>query len=169
LAEKLGFLRAEAYESKFANDDYRLYGTGHRIDQNTSERVLESMPPHVTVSINNAIRRWYDDTFDLLNYVYFHTGPMKAVKPGQVLSFDNEAIPDYQSLRSVNMLPLSAKKRKALREEIGKLKEENPEMPSRTDIFDDEYFAFMSRLAGSETPVGLKGVARLTFEDPLDD
>jgi hypothetical protein len=169
LAEKNRFLSAESYESQYGDEDYRLYGPGPRIENMDIDRVLGSMPIHVSARLNSALKRWYDDTYGLLNYVYFHTGPMEHARPGEALSFSSEKVPDMGSLRPVKMLSLSNKKKVALREAVKNIEKESRAYEPPSGLFDDEYFEFLSKATEPETEVGTTGVAKLNFESQKDD
>lgn len=169
LAVKNGYLSAQAFESNFSDEDYRLYGPGHKVSDADVDGAMDAMPIHVSSRLRSAVKRWYDDTYGLLDYVYFRTGPMKQARPGERLSFANEQMPDMESLRPVQMLPLSKKKKLALREAIQKIGSENIASSQSPELFDEEYFNFISMLAGPETETGLTGTAELSFERSKDD
>jgi len=67
------------------------------------------------------------------------------------------------------MLPLSKKKKLALREAIQKIGKENTVINQPPELFDEEYFNFVSNLAGAETETGINGTAKLIFEQSSDD
>lgn len=169
LAVKHGFLAAYSYESSFSDEDYRLYGPGGKFNEADVDKVMDSMPIHVSARLRSAVKRWYDDTYGLLDYVYFRTGPMEHARPNDVLSFANEHMPDMEAFRPVEMVPLSKKKKLALREAIQKLGKDGSPRGQSPELFDDEYFRFVSAAAGPETEVGLTGIAKLSFDAPLDD
>ena len=169
LAAKNGFLVAYSYESSFSDEDYRLYGPGEKLGAGDADKVMDSLPIHVSSRLRSALKRWYDDTYGLLDYVYFRTGPMEHARPNDVLSFASERMPDMEAFRPVEMVPLSKKKKAALREAIQKLRKEGLPRGQPPELFDDEYFRFVSTTAGSETEVGLTGIANLSFDASSDD
>lgn len=169
LAEKTGFLAAEAYESHYRDEDFRLYRPGKRITEADIDKVLSSMPIHVSACLTRAVRRWYDDTYGLLDYVYFRTGPMARAKPGDALSFAEETMPNFEALRPVKMQELSSKKKLALREAIKKIGKKNPLYHESPELFDKEYFDSLSRVEGPETETGVSGIAKLNFDGASDD
>lgn len=169
LAVKNGYLSAQAFESNFSNEDYRLYGPGNRISDTDVDKVMDAMPIHVSTRLKIAVKLWHDDTYGLLDFVYFRTGPMKYARPGEELSFANEQMPDMESLRPVEMLPLSKKKKLSLRETIQNIGKENTVTNQPPELFDEEYFNFVSKLAGSETETGIDGTAKLSFKQSSDD
>lgn len=168
-AERSGFLSAESYESHFRDEDYRLYGPGNRITEAEVDKVKNGMPVYVWSRLFSSVKKWYDDTYGLLDYVYFHTGPMANVQPRERLSFVNEKELDLKEFQPVKMLLLSKKKRVALREAIQKMKVEAPVPSDTSALFDKEYFDFVSDIAGPETETGVSGVAKLNFKWPKDD
>lgn len=169
VAVQSGFLAAQSYESRFSDEDFRLYGPGGRMAALEIDEFMSSMPIHVSARLTSAVKRWYDDSYGLLDYVYFRTGPMKHARPGEVLSFANEEIPDMDAVRPVKMLPLSNKKKSALREAIQKIGKEIAVHNQPPELFDKEYFDFVSGLAGPETEAGISGTAKLDFDGPSDD
>ena len=168
-AEKFGYLSAASYESKYRDEDYRLYGPGHRIDEGQRDLVRGMLSIYVSSNLFHAVKEWCDDTFGLLDFVYFHTGPMKNAMPGDVLSFDGEEKIDYRQFEPVKMQPISKVKKAALRDVIGKIRADMAGRPERASIYDQHYFDFISALADEQTPVGLSGVARVKFKRTTDD
>ncbi|MBI5115044.1 hypothetical protein HZA56_01065 [Candidatus Poribacteria bacterium] len=169
LAEKTGYLVAEAYESRYRDEDFRLYGPGSRITEADVDRLLNDMPIYVSSRLQGAVKRWYDDTYGLLDYVYFHTGPMANAHPEETLSFANEEMLNMEELRPVKMLALTNNKKRTLQEAIKKIAIANQAPGQPSEIFDQEYFDFISNIAGAETETGISGVAKLSFERSSDD
>lgn len=169
LAAETAFLSAQSYESSYSDEDYRLYSPGNRISQADVDQILGSLPAHVHARITSVIKRYYDDTHGLLDYVYFRTGPMERARPGERLSFSEETMPDLAALRPVQLLPLSGKKKAALREAIKKLRSEMGTCRQAPELFDKEYFDFLSQAAGPETEIDIAGIAKLSFDAPSDD
>ena len=168
-AEKFGYLSARSYESNYRDEDYRLYGPGHRLDDSQAEAIRAKLPIYVSANLFGAVQKWCDDTFGLLDFVYFHTGPMENVLPGDILSFDGEEKIDYRQFQPIEMEPLSKAKKAALRGVIDKMKTEFASRSQRPTVHDREYFDFMSALEEEGTPVGLSGMARVSFERKPDD
>jgi hypothetical protein len=168
-AEKLGYLTAESYESNYSNEDFRLYGPGNRITEAEVDKVKNLMPLYVSSRLFSVVKKWGDDTYGLLDYVYFHTGPMMNPRPGEPLSFSNEEMIDPKRFKPVEMLPLSKKKREALREIIKKMKSEQGAYTGSTALFDEEYLKFISNIAGPETETGAQGTATMKFTRNEDD
>lgn len=168
-AEKAGFLAAQAYESRFGDSDFRLYDCGPQLDETGVDRVKADLPLSVSARLFRDVKLWHDDTSGLLDFVYFHTDPMRNARPGDILSFANEKEPNLEEYRPVEMLPLSKKKKRALRDAVQKLKSQQSVTLPSPALYDEEYFAFLSHIAGPETEVGASGTANVTFTSPSDD
>ena len=168
-AAMLGYLSAELYESQYRDEDFRLYSAGDRISEGAVERLKESIPLYVSSRLFSIVKKWHDDTYGLLDYVYFHTGPMLHARPGDVLSFSDEMELDFKQFRPVEMLPLSNKKKTALQEVIHKMKAEQPRNKESAALFDDEYFKFIDAIAGQETETGVTGEAKVDFPQGQND
>ena len=168
-AARYGYLAAESYESNFADEDYRLYGPGNRITESGVDKIKDSMPLYVSARLFSVVKRWHDNTYALLNYVYFHTGPMANARPKELLSFADEEELDLKQYQPIKMRPLSKNKKTALQQVIKKMKMEQPVLSESNALFDKEYFDFISKIAGPETETGVSGEAKLRFERPEDD
>lgn len=167
-AAATAFITASSFESHYRDEDYRLYEPGSRLTDVDAEHVIESFPLHVSASLRNAIHRWHDDTYGLLNHVYFKTEPMQRAHPKDVLSFAQVSIPNYEQFRPIKMLPISSGKKKAVREAIGRLSMPTPPQLD-AKLLDQEYLDFLSALEREETPTDFTGTADMEFEDRDDD
>jgi len=170
------FLAADRYESNYGDSDYQLFKPGYRIGEMEEAEVRRMLPLYVTSHLFGEVEKWCGDTYGLLDYVYFHTGPMRSVRPGELLSFAGERKIDYSALRPVKLLPLSQEKKKALRDVLDRMKKENDTNVARRSaanaalrLYDDAYFEALSALDEDETPVGLSGIASVTYVPPFDD
>ena len=168
-AERLGYLVGYSYESKFKDEDYRLYGPGERVGEVEVDEIKNALPLYVSSNLFDAVRKWGDDTYGLLDHLYFHTGPMADARPGERLSFDGEQKTDYRQFQPVKMVPLSPNSRAALLEAIQRMKAEWQVQAEPSSLYDKEYFDFVSGIAGEETPLGVSGVAKLKFPRNSDD
>lgn len=169
-ATKSGYLAAQSYESRYGDADYLLYRPGPRAAEATTADIERRIPISVRSRLLTSVHKWHDDTAGLLDYVYFHTGPMQKAQPRDELSFADEREPDRAQFRPVTMLPLSKKKKEAFRRALQGLKDERHAIPNDTSLFDQEYFSFLEALAQSEpeTETGLSGTASLTFGPSTD-
>jgi hypothetical protein len=66
-AKNNGLIEAIPYESKFDDEDHFLYKC--RLEKD--HPLHEILPISVTAPLENAIKRWGGDTYQLLDYVYF--------------------------------------------------------------------------------------------------
>lgn len=171
-AERLGFLAATAYESNYGDEDFRLYTNGERIGEPEIAAVQSALPFYVSGRLFADVARWCDDTYGLLNYVYFNTGPMRTARPGDRLSFEGEEKIDPRAFRPVAIAPLSDHKKKELRGIIERMTAERARAAAAASplrLYDAAYDEFMTALNEDETPVGVAGRATLKVEPAGDD
>lgn len=168
-AERAGYLIAESYESRYSDEDFRLYGPGEMISEADVDQVMDHLPLYVSQCLQVAVKRWHDDTYGLLDYVYFKTGPMEHARPGDRLSFEMEQMPNMEEFRPVTMLPLSNNKKRVLKEAISKIGEKKPMDAQPDGLFDKEYFDFLLAITDPETETGISGIAKMNFEEPSND
>ncbi|MBI4457173.1 MAG: hypothetical protein HY644_14930 [Acidobacteria bacterium] len=88
-SEKRGLITGIPYASKF-DKDTRLY---IHAGNEEPEGFPDTLPFYVCSEIKRAIETWADDTYGLLNHVYFHTEPMSEAQPGAVLDFSRSEMP----------------------------------------------------------------------------
>jgi hypothetical protein len=103
-----GFIKKDTYPSKFVDEDYNLYWCSEKPD------ISESMPSFLKSPLDDAISKWGDDTYGLLDYVYFDTEPMLDAKKGDLL--------DFSKARKFEK-PIEIKMRKLNPESVAKGKE----------------------------------------------
>jgi hypothetical protein len=171
-AEKLDYLSAKSYESKYRDDDFRLYGPGPQMHDDLENQVRRQMPTYVIGHLLPELDRWCDDTFGLLDFVYFRTGPMRNALPGDVLSFENERPTDRAAFRPIDLKPISKTKRAKLRELVSRIasnEDLNKAQPMAAALFDQAYHDLSQMLDGDETPVGISGQADLEPDPKTDD
>lgn len=164
-----GFLVAQSYESNYGDSDYRLYSHGEKITEAVVDRLKAQLPLVVSSSLFNSVKRWCDDTYGLLDFVYFCTGPMQTAIPGQQLSFANQEMSDLTQYRPLAMVPLSKKKIQAVREAVANMAAEQTKQSDDNGLYDEEYRRFVDSIAGEETATGVRGIARLQFVNTDDD
>ena len=126
----------------------------------------------MTGQLFTKVDRWCDDTFGLLDFVYFKTGPMRDALPGDVLSFEQERPIDGSVFRPIALKPLSKTKKARLRDLVNKIaanEEANRPQPQDPSIFDKAYREMSQMLDGEGTPVGITGEAELAPEQKADD
>ncbi|MGF1612142.1 MAG: hypothetical protein ACFCUQ_22305 [Kiloniellales bacterium] len=159
-ATERGILAAHSYESKFSDEDYRLYGPGEQLRDDLVGMVQSALPAYVRSHLFADVHEWCDDTFGLLDFIYFRTGPMKAANPGDLLSFQGETEIDYTQFQPVKMLPLSNTKKRTLRERLKSMKGDLKRISTTSPApYDSEYANLLVHLDEEETPIGLSGTA----------
>jgi hypothetical protein len=171
-AEKFDYLSAKAYESRYNDEDFRLYGPGSRVDDHAEKDLRRSLPFYVTGNLFAELDRWCDDTFGLLDFVYFKTGPMRSALPGDALSFKDEQPIDRSAFRAMALKPLSKSKRAKLRDLVSRIsanEELNRPQPQDPNLFDQAYLEMSQMLDGEEPPIGISGEAELVPEQKGDD
>src|SRR5262245_48043315 len=172
LAEKMDYLSAKSYESRFRDEDFRLYGPGPQVDDDLENHIRKQLPAYVTGHLFLELDRWRDDTFGLLDFIYFKTGPMRDALPGDVLSFESERPIDGRAFRPIGLKPMSKTKRAKLRALVSKIalnEELNRPRPVSSALFDEAYLDMTKMLEGDETPVDISGEAELVPDPKVDD
>ena len=115
-AESAGLIASQVFASKFDKDG-RFYQ--HSTDD-APEEIPDLLPAYVCSEIKHAVKLWSDDTYGLLNYVYFNTEPMISALPSQTLDFSLAEMPTVE--KPIEMIRLSNKKVKKAKELLGKLR-----------------------------------------------
>jgi hypothetical protein len=159
-ADKGGIIRSERHLSKYDDEkDYRLFS----IDEIGEEpKVTDALPTYVWSRLQWAIRKWADDSYGLLDYVYFETEPMIEAKPGSVLDFSKSRMPEVPKKVDMKRLPQAkveeAKKALARLGEKYKngLNSRPPQGPT-----DAVFQEFVSKLDEEDLETGLEGTADL--------
>lgn len=167
-AEAGGYIFSRSYESRFADDDYKLYSPGDQLPEHEIEAVRKQLPRFVWANLTSAIYQWSGDTYGLLDYVYFRTGPMANAQPGELLSFKDETRPDLSRFAPIKLRPLSNTKKKKAREAIARIKASARSVSYDPRLMDEAYFSFVTAAKEDETPTGLSGIAAHHF-DTSDD
>ena len=104
-----------AYESKYVDEDYFLYSC----KENRTD-IERKLPIYLTSPLHQAIARWGDDTYGLLDHVYFETEPMLEARKGDLLDFSKAKSPEVP--REIEMIKLSAKQVARGKEIVERLK-----------------------------------------------
>lgn len=107
-------------------DDFTLYS--YCRDQYTYQSDLENhvaslekgIPLMVQMGLKSLIKKYGNDTKDLLNYVYYKTEPMKVATPRNYLDF-SVVLPNVAE--KIEPVSISTKKEKKARDLIKKMKE----------------------------------------------
>ena len=116
-ATRQDYIRSEKRVSSYEENDFTLFFSEH-----TDEEII---PPDISTAIRgkleNAIKQMGNDTYQLLDFVYFHTEPMIFSKPGSVLNF--ETVAPWESLREIRLKKMDKKLIQKAREIISKIPE----------------------------------------------
>lgn len=114
------------YQSKFSEEtEFQLIG--YPKDQYSYQADLEKhvvqlekdIPIMVQMGMKSYIKKYGNNTHDLLNYVYFKTEPMKVASPRAKINFD--VISNQQS-EQIEQNNISRKNEKKIREAIARMK-----------------------------------------------
>lgn len=115
-ARNLGLIQAFGFESNFDDEEHFIY----KCHLDEDHPLHEELPISVTAPLENLIKRFGDDTYQLLDYVYFETEPMQNARYQEVLDFTKAK--KVEMVRQIEMKPLSKGKIKKAKEAINKLK-----------------------------------------------
>ena len=161
-AKNNGLIEAIPYESKFDDEDHFLYKC--RLEKD--HPLHEMLPISITAPLENAIKRWGGDTYQLLDYVYFETEPMEEVRFKGLLDFNKAK--KNQIINSIEMKPLTRKKVATAKEAIRKLKENFLTSSEKSNvvspIYDDIYYTALE-IMDEEKLNEISGCAEIAFEE----
>ena len=159
-AAKDGLVLANEYPSKYDDEkDYRLFWLE---DTDEEPKVIDALPTYVWSRLQWAIRKWADDSYGLLDYVYFETEPMIEAKPGAVLDFSQSRMPKIS--KKINMKQIPKAKMEEAKKALARLEEKYktglisrpPQGPT-----DTVFLEFVSKLDEEDLETGLEGTADL--------
>jgi len=128
-----------------------------------------AIPVHVRNRIRQIIGKYGSSLPQLLEFVYFRTAPMQEARPGDALSFDKCEKLTIDDFRHISTTASEARKEqaKALLRQLSKdradLQERISRLHSAQGPFDDIYHAALQQLEDNELPLGLEGIARVSF------
>jgi len=163
-----GLICKETFDSYFSVDkDYNLFSC----QEDDAEKLEDSFHIGVLGQIQRAIKKYGDDTPQLLDYVYFGTEPMKDAKKGDLLDFSK--VVKREPIQKVKLKKITPEAIKLAREKIKKIgeelkigKEKLIQDERETEKYKDEsYYNFIELLDGEELEVGLKGTARIQLQE----
>jgi len=158
-----GLIACQTYESKYASKDFSIY-TCHDIGY---EELRRSFPMAMISELQYRIKKYGDDTAQLLDYVYFETEPMVNAKKGDLLDFSKAKVqriaPSIETKRiqmdDINQIKTHIKnlgaKFKAGRENLTKDNRETEKWK------DDLYIQAINSFEEIDIPTGIKGTAKL--------
>jgi len=158
-----GFINSKTLESKYSEKDYKLFSC---YDDKYSELRKEFQIP-VLSELQYAIKKYGDDTAQLLDYVYFNTEPMKEVKKGDILDFSLATQP--KPIKPIETKQLSKKDIETAKALVKKLQEKHTAAAENlrkddkeTEKWrDDLFFKSLDNLEADPLPIGIKGTSRI--------
>ena len=146
-ATKKGYIEKIKYESKFDND-YNLF---------KCFKEPENLPPTILRGkLEEAVDKWGDNTYELLDYVYFDTEPMIKAKKGEHLNFSGITYP--KKIKQLKTKKLSKENIKKGKEIINKLKKKiKPTVSGPKPIYDELYYKAVKLLDDEDLTGELSG------------
>jgi hypothetical protein len=161
IAIKYELIEAISYESKFDDEAHFLY----KYHLEKDHPFHEVLPISITAPLENAIKRWGGDTYQLLDYIYFETEPMEEVQFRDLLDFNKARKP--QIIESVEIKSLSKDKIKKAKEAIQKLKKSFSISSAKSNvvvpIYDEIYHSAIEIMDADEI-AEFSGYAEISFE-----
>ena len=158
-----GLIACQAYESKYASKDYAIY-TCH---DDGYEELRRSFPMAMISELQHQIKKYGDDTAQLLDYVYFETEPMVDVKKGDRLDFSKAMVPRREpAVETKKMSKENIEQIKANIKNIGnkfKTAKDNLVRDEQgTEKWkDDLYRQALDSFHEPEIPTGIEGTAKI--------
>jgi len=159
-AAKNGLVCAKEFPSKYDDEkDYRLFW----VEETDEEpKIIDALPTYVRSRLQWAIQKWADDSYGLLDYVYFETEPMIETNPGALLDFSKSQIP--QAPKKVELKKIPTGKLDEAKKTVARLQEKYKDgisaRPSQGPT-DTVYQEFVSKLEEEDLETGLQGTAEL--------
>ena len=158
-------VKFEERPSKYDDEkDYRLFWVE---DIDEEPNLAGSFPTYLWSRLQWAIQKWADDSYGLLDYVYFETEPMIQVGRGDVLDFKKAQMPEIH--KKVEMKKIPKSKIEDAKKVVNRLKEKYKRaIGSRPPggPIDASYFKAINQLEGVDLEVGLEGIAELGDLEP---
>lgn len=158
-----GFINSKAFESKYSEKDYKLFSC---YDDRYGE-LRKEFQIAVLSELQYAIKKYGDDTAQLLDYVYFSTEPMNDARKGDILDFSLAMQP--KPIPPIVTNKLSKKDIETAKALVKKLKEKYASASenlrkddNETEKWRDElYLKSLDNLDADPLPIGIKGTSRI--------
>lgn len=161
-AAQYGFIAARDFEGRRGDVDVQLFQAGPSANDSDVSAGMRRLPSYVSMRIGGDLSSFCANTSALLDYVYFHTGPMASANPSDTLDFSEERKPDVSALRPLAMKPLSKSKLLKARQAVQELASKGERQVARHEgPFDEHYVSFLDRFSEAETPIGISGRATI--------
>lgn len=162
-ASSIGVISKLTYESRFSDKDFNLF-----VCRDINYEELKRMFPKVVTSeLQGVIKKYDNDTAQLLDYVYFETEPMTNVNKGDLLDFARAKKPrlDY-SVNTPNLSKDDINKIKYHASRLGdrfkSAREKNLEDRKKLDKFkDDIYYNALKYFDGDPLPTDISGIIKI--------
>jgi hypothetical protein len=162
-----GIISKTTYESRYGDKDFSLFTC--RDDRYTE--IKRMFPTEVISELQYAIKKWGDDTGQLLDHVYFETEPMEGVRKGDRLDFSKARKPRPRSDFQIETKKMSPDAIASIKKHLNKLKEKRQEAMTRliadekeTEKWKDEiYKKTLESIDDEPFPEGISGTARIVL------
>jgi len=165
VAAKKRVVQFEERPSNYDDEkDYRLYWLE---DTDEEPKIIDVLPSYVWSKLQWAIQKWADDSYGLLDYVYFETEPMIEGKRGGMLDFTKAQMPEVT--KRVEMKKISKAKIDEARSAVARLRDKyKTAMRSKSPQgpIDTVFFESVSKLEEEDLQTGLEGTAELGNLEP---
>ena len=166
-AAQTGFVCKESFDSKYSEEKtFNLFSC----DDPEAEKLEDQIHIGVISQLHSAIKRFGDDTPQLLDYIYFETEPMEGAKKGDLLDFSKAHLPEPVKKIQLNKIPedkiklakekikLLGRQYKSDREKLVKEDQENEKYKT------DSYYKFIELMDDEALEAGLAGTAKIKIE-----
>ncbi len=157
-AEKKGLIEAIPFKSKYDYEEHYLFSC----PSDEEPPIARTLPIYVISALQNAIKKWADDTPGLLDHVYFETEPMYDVVKGDILDFTKAKMPE--KVKHTRMKKLSKERLKEAKEIVANLSQKYAtgfaeySVSRRKAIIDQDYEKAIQYLNESDLDTGLTGI-----------
>ncbi|WP_169734374.1 type II toxin-antitoxin system antitoxin SocA domain-containing protein [Desulfocurvus vexinensis] len=163
-AVRRGDINKNTFDSKFDIDkEYSIF----KCYDDDAASIGEKLNIIVVSKIQWAIRRFGDDTAELLDYVYFDTEPMHGAKKGNILDFAR--VTKFEAPKEIKKRPLTKdeiQKAKELISRMGKKYDEGKKLLAEEDarlsrFKADSYSKFIQFINDAESLPSFSGSAKI--------
>ena len=154
-----------SYQNNFGGDkEFHIYSCRDK----ESEAIENQLHISIASPLQWAIRKFGDDTPQLLDYVYFETEPMKNARAGDLLQFPQKIEPQ-KNTDVIKRPQLSIKKKRRISALLTKMAErqeaEQSNLGKDSDktkkYLNDSYYSFIDFLDGEDIETGMGGDATI--------
>ncbi len=159
-----GLISRQTYSSSYPDSkDFHLFSCTSA----DSEIIEKKLPIEVVSGLKAAIKKYGDDTAQLLDHVYFETEPMESARKGQILDFSTARLPQFGKSIKINKLSKESidtikKHLKLLGDNFKKGRENLLKDDRDTDKWRDNlFYQTLAALDEEALPEGLEGTARI--------